>query len=105
MRRAMYALPLSMQSGSCGRPPALLRSACRCQQGRALPELFSARRCHKWLANVSVVVHAAHLSQLVRVALDPALELGDRDEYQLPGDHDLQLGLHLALEVVEADAE
>ena len=53
-----------------------------------------------WLANVGVVVHAAHLRQLVRVALDPAPELGDRDEDQLPRDHDLQLRLHLALKVL-----
>ena len=83
-------------------PPA---SACKGGGRASACRAIRAKRRQKWLANVCVVVDAAHLRQLVRVALDPALELGDRDQDELPREHDLQLGLHLALEVVDADAE
>jgi hypothetical protein len=43
--------------------------------------------------------------QRVRVALDPAFELGDRDEDELTRENDLELRLDSALEVVEADPD
>src|SRR4051794_34595074 len=42
---------------------------------------------------------------MVGVALDPALELGGRDQNELAGDDHFELGLDTALEVVEAEPE
>jgi hypothetical protein len=41
----------------------------------------------------------------MRVALNPTLELGNRDENELTREDDLEFWLHPSLEVVEADAE
>src|SRR4051812_37975716 len=57
--------------------------------------------------SVAAVPNAArrYFGQLIGVALNPALEFGDRDQDELPSDHDLELGLHLSLEVVDADPQ
>jgi hypothetical protein len=45
------------------------------------------------------------LQQVPSVVLYPALELGERDQDELPGADDSQVRLHAALEVIDADAQ
>ena len=48
---------------------------------------------------------ARRLDEVPRVALHPAFELGQWDEDELSAQHDLEVRLHLALEVVDAHAQ
>jgi hypothetical protein len=41
----------------------------------------------------------------MRVPLHPSLKLSDGDEYELARKNHLELGLHLSLEVIDADPE
>ena len=45
------------------------------------------------------------LDEVPRVSLHPALELGEWDQNELSAQHDLQVGLHLALGVIDAHAQ
>src|SRR4051794_3917710 len=66
---------------------------------------YAATRTGHTQERSSRALPGPQLDDAVSVALNPSLELGDWDQDELPGDHDFELGLHLALEVVDADPQ